>query len=318
MNDKIYCGDLLERDDENVPSEIYEKDLYDDNDDDFEKKNTQETEKEEKHIFNQDYNFNKNTEDEKEYLKIFPNNNIDNESINQSIDKMSMENIYFKPSSKNQENMSISMKEEISDLNQKSSISENDNKYIGKKRETKNNNYSHDKMRKRVRIIILKAIIHFINGKIKYFYKNIGKGLLEKQFKEIDKTNLSHSKVDYDKKFLEYKLKEIFSWNISSKITSLLKEHNKNLLEQLIQSEIGGNYFQELFEMTFSQCLEHIQGKKYFEILNGMMNIEKIIDNFCDEKEKNDNIFRESFYLVFMNYQELVEKKTTRKSKNSN
>lgn len=317
MNDNIYCGNLLENDDENELSE----DIFGNyNDDDIEKKNTEDTEKDDKHIYNQNYIINQKIEDEKEYLKIFPNN-IENDSINQSLNDMSMENLYFQQRSNNQENMSISLKEELSDLNQKSYISENENdnknEYIGKKRETKNNTYSPDKMRKRVRIIALKAIIYFINEKIKYFYKNIGKGLLEKQFKDIDKTNLSHSNVGYDKIFLEYKLKEIFSWNISSKITTLLKEHNKNLLGQLINSEIAEDYFKELFEMTFSQCLEHIQGKKYYEIFNGLMNFEKTVDYFCDEKEKNDNIFRESFHFVFMNYQELVERKSTRKPKNA-
>ena len=317
MNDNIYCGNLLENDDENELSE----DIFGNyNDDDIEKKNTEDTEKDDKHIYNQNYIINQKIEDEKEYLKIFPNN-IENDSINQSLNDLSMENLYFQQRNNNQENMSISLKEELSDLNQKSYTSKNENdiknEYIGKKRETKNNTYSPDKMRKRVRIIALKAIIYFINEKIKSFYKNIGKGLLEKQFKDIDKTNLSHSNVGYDKIFLEYKLKEIFSWNISSKITTLLKEHNKNLLGQLINSEIAGNYFKELFEMTFSQCLEHIQGKKYYEILNGLMNFEKTVDYFCDEKEKNDNIFRESFHLVFMNYQELVERKSTRKPKNS-
>ena len=318
MNDNIYCGNLLENDDENELSE----DIFGNyNDDDIEMKNTEDTEKDDKHIYNQNYIINQKIEDEKEYLKIFPNNNIDNDSINQSLNDLSMENLYFQQRSNNKENISISLKEELSDLNQKSYTSKNENdiknEYIGKKRETKNNTYSPDKMRKRVRIIALKAIIYFINEKIKSFYKNIGKGLLEKQFKDIDKTNLSHSNVGYDKVFLEYKLKEIFSWNISSKITTLLKEHNKNLLGQLINSEIAGNYFKELFEITFSQCLEHIQGKKYYEILNGLMNFEKTVDYFCDEKEKNDNIFRESFHLVFMNYQELVERKSTRKPKNT-
>ena len=317
MNDNIYCGNLLENDDENELSE----DIFGNyNDDDIEMKNTEDTEKDDKHIYNQNYIINQKIEDEKEYLKIFPNN-IENDSINQSLNDLSMENLYFQQRSNNKENISISLKEELSDLNQKSYTSKNENdiknEYIGKKRETKNNTYSPDKMRKRVRIIALKAIIYFINEKIKSFYKNIGKGLLEKQFKDIDKTNLSHSNVGYDKIFLEYKLKEIFSWNISSKITTLLKEHNKNLLGQLINSEIAGNYFKVLFEMTFSQCLEHIQGKKYYEILNGLMNFEKTVDYFCDEKEKNDNIFRESFHLVFMNYQELVERKSTRKPKNS-
>ena len=100
-------------------------------------------------------------------------------------------------------------------------------------------------------------------------------------------------------------------------MTSLLKEHNKNLLDQLIHSEIGGNFFNELFEMTFSQCLEHIQGKKYYQILNGIMSLEKIMEKFCDKKEINDKIFCENFYLVFMNYQDLIEKKTTRKPRNS-
>ena len=319
MNDKIYLGYLLESDNENGDDDencgIYGKDdCYEDN---LEKRNTDDTEK--KGI---DYPVSQNFLDEQKnegqnYLLVFPNNDINNESINDSINEINMTEHIFYQKVQNKEDNIVSMKEEISESNNKSSITDNDKEYIGKKRENKNNNkYTHDKIRKRVRIIVLKAIIYFVNEKIKFFYKNIGKGLLEKQFKEVEKTNLSHSKVDYDKIFVEYKLKEIFSWNISSKITSFLKEHNKNLLQQLINSEIGGNYFKELFEMTFSQCLEHIQGKKNYEILNGMMNLEKTMENFCDEKEINDNTFCENFNLVFMNYQELVEKKTARKPRN--
>ena len=255
--------------------------------------------------------------EEQEILMVFPKNNCNIESINDSLNEMSVEEVVFHQKTQNKENISVSMQEEVSDLNQNNSNTNNDKEYLGKKKEIKENKYSHDKLRKRVRIIALKAIINFVNDKIKDFYKNIGKGLLEKQFKEIDKTNLSHSKVGYDKIFIEYKLKEIFSWNISSKMTSLLKEHNKNLLDQLIHSEIGGNFFNELFEMTFSQCLEHIQGKKYYQILNGIISLEKIMEKFCDKKEINDKIFCENFYLVFMNYQDLIEKKTTRKPRNS-
>ena len=290
MNDDTYFGYLLESDNENDNGEesencgFYGKD--NNNDDNIEKRNTDDTEKKGiNYPFPQNHQDNQETEEQK-YLMVFPNNINNNESINDSINEMSMtEHIFYKKVQKNEdkEDNTVSMKEELSDLNIKSSITDNDKEYIGKKRD---------------------------------FYKNIGKGLLEKQFKEIDKKNLSHSKVDFDKIFLEYKLKEIFSWNISSKITSLLKEHNKNLLDQLINSELGGNYFKELFEMTFSQCLEHIQGKKNYEILNGMMNLGKVVDNFCDEKEINDDIFCENFNLIFMNYQELIDKKTPRKPKN--
>jgi len=186
----------------------------------------------------------------------------------------------------------------------------NNKELLGKKRK---DNYSPDKIGKRVRIVILKAILDFINRKIKYFYKNIGKGLLEKQFQEIDKKNLSHSRVGFDKYFIELKLKEIFSWNISGKITRFLKDHNKKLLELLIQSENEGEYFQELFELTFSQCLEHIQGEKNYDVLNGMMNIKEIIENFCDKKEIQDNDFNDNFMEVFKNYQNFVGRKTPRK-----
>ena len=323
MNDDTYFGYLLESDNENDNGEESENCGFygkDNNcDDNIEKRNTDDTEKKGiNYPFPQNHQDNQETEEQK-YLMVFPNNINNNESINDSINEMSMtEHIFYKKVQRNEdkEDNTVSMKEELSDLNIKSSITDNDKEYIGKKRENKNNKYTHDKLRKRVRIIALKAIIYFVNEKIKTFYKNIGKGLLEKQFKEIDKKNLSHSKVDFDKIFLEYKLKEIFSWNISSKITSLLKEHNKNLLDQLINSELGGNYFKELFEMTFSQCLEHIQGKKNYEILNGMMNLGKVMENFCDEKEINDDIFCENFNLIFMNYQELIDKKTPRKPKN--
>jgi len=316
MNDKIFFGSLFENeygyDEDN--SELYGKENYDDY---IENKSTDDPEKKGINYPDlQNYVDDKKNE-EQEILMVFPKNNCNNESINDPLNEMSVEEVVFHQKTQNKENISVSMQEEVSDLNQNNSNTNNDKEYLGKKKEIKENKYTHDKLRKRVRIIALKAIINFVNDKIKDFYKNIGKGLLEKQFKEIDKTNLSHSKVGYDKIFIEYKLKEIFSWNISSKMTSLLKEHNKNLLDQLIHSEIGGNFFNELFEMTFSQCLEHIQGKKYYQILNGIMSLEKIMEKFCDKKEINDKIFCENFYLVFMNYQDLIEKKTTRKPRNS-
>ena len=316
MNDKIFFGSLFENeygyDEDN--SELYGKENYDDY---IENKSTDDPEKKGINYPDlQNYVDDKKNE-EQEILMVFPKNNCNIESINDSLNEMSVEEVVFHQKTQNKENISVSMQEEVSDLNQNNSNTNNDKEYLGKKKEIKENKYTHDKLRKRVRIIALKAIINFVNDKIKDFYKNIGKGLLEKQFKEIDKTNLSHSKVGYDKIFIEYKLKEIFSWNISSKMTSLLKEHNKNLLDQLIHSEIGGNFFNELFEMTFSQCLEHIQGKKYYQILNGIISLEKIMEKFCDKKEINDKIFCENFYLVFMNYQDLIQKKTTRKPRNS-
>ena len=187
--------------------------------------------------------------------------------------------------------------------------------YVGKKRRE---NYSTEKITKKVRIVVLKAIIHFINEKIKLFYNNnIGRGLKEMKFKEIDKTTLSHSKVDYDKEFLNFPLKTILSWDISGKITNYLREHNKKLVEKLTSSETCSEYFIQLFNMTFLQCLEHIQNGKH-GILNGLMTCRKMFEEFCDEKEIKDEEYYSIFETILMEYQVLIEKKTSRKSRKKN
>ena len=206
----------------------------------------------------------------------------------------------------------------ISNKNIKESITNDNNKdeeFIGKKRKE---NFSTEKIIKRVRIVVLKAIIHFINEKIKLFYNNnIGKGLKEMKFKEIDKTTLSHSKVEYDKEFLNFPLKKILSWDISGKMTNFLKEHNKNLVEKLLNSETCSEYFRELFDMTFNQCLEHIQNPKY-TVLNGLMGCRKMFEEFCDEKEINNEGYYSNFEEILLHYQEMIEAKTPRKSRKKN
>ena len=207
----------------------------------------------------------------------------------------------------------------ISNKSIKENITSDNNKaeeFVGKKR--KENNFSTEKIIKRVRIVVLKAIIHFINEKIKLFYNNnIGKGLKEMKFKEIDKTTLSHSKVEYDKEFLNFPLKKILSWDISGKMTNFLKEHNKNLVEKLLNSETCSEYFKELFDMTFTQCLEHIQNQKY-GVLNGLMGCRKMFEEFCDEKEINDEGYYSNFEEILLHYQEMIEAKTPRKPRKKN
>lgn len=191
--------------------------------------------------------------------------------------------------------------------------------FIGKKRQDKKENLSNDKIFKQVRIMILRAIRDFVNQKIKYYIKNIGKGLLEKQFKEIDKKNLSHSRVDFDKDFLGLKLKEIFSWDITRKMTNFLPNHNRKLLDELLNSDIGNEFFPEFFELTFRQCFEHIQPENpKYAILDGFYDHRQIIENFCDEKKSDNGEIYKHYEHVVLHYQEYVEKKVARKPRKKN
>ena len=88
------------------------------------------------------------------------------------------------------------------------------------------------------------------------------KSILIKQLLPIDKSNLSHSTVEYDKIFLHKKLKEILSGKISGKYINFQKNKNKLLIEDLIKSDIGGTYFKKIFDLTFLDCVEHIRGIK--------------------------------------------------------
>ena len=160
----------------------------------------------------------------------------------------------------------------------------------------------------------LRTVIIFINEMIKIIYNNdIRKSILIRQFLEINKKELSHSSVEFDKKFLYKDLKEILSENISEKYSNFPPDKNKRLVEELITSENGGPYFQKLFELTFLDCLEHIRGTKKFSELMGLMDKDAML-NYEEFKIDKDQIQTYEFYIY--EYENIIKRKKSRNSKN--
>ena len=198
----------------------------------------------------------------------------------------------------------------------------NSNKYknlIDKKRKRGNelinelNEYNPDKILRKIRTMSLRTVIIFINEMIKIIYNNdIRKSILIRQFLEINKKELSHSNVEFDKKFLYKELKEILSENISEKYSNFPPDKNKRLVEELITSEIGGPYFQKLFELTFLDCLEHIRGTKKFSELMGLMDVEEML-NYEEFKIDKDQIQTYEDYIY--EYENIIKRKKSRNSK---
>ena len=193
---------------------------------------------------------------------------------------------------------------------------------LNKKRKANNKNenqsqFASDNIIKKIRIMILNAIIKFINEKIKIFLNNdLGKGICIKQLLPINKTILSHSSVEYDKEFLNKKLKEILS-SISNKYTNALNTKNKDLIQDLINLEDKGKYFQELFDLSFLDCLKHISGTKYSDLLNDLPNIDNIL--IQDKKNINEKEIN-NYKDIINNYESIIDIKKTRnkkKAKNS-
>ena len=198
----------------------------------------------------------------------------------------------------------------------------NSNKYknlIDKKRKRGNelinelNEYNPDKILRKIRTMSLRTVIIFINEMIKIIYNNdIRKSILIRQFLEINKKELSHSSVEFDKKFLYKELKEILSENISEKYSNFPPDKNKRLVEELITSENGGPYFQKLFELTFLDCLEHIRGTKKFSELMGLMDKDAML-NYEEFKIDKDQIQTYEDYIY--EYENIIKRKKSRNSK---
>lgn len=180
-------------------------------------------------------------------------------------------------------------------------ISKGEKEYLRKKRSVSDNEI------KKGRNILLNSIFRFVNKKIRIIFNNdIGKGISIKQFVKISKKELNHSNVEFDKNYLNTKLKEIFSGDISGKFTNFLINKNEKLLQNLIKID----YFKELFELTFLQCIEHINGTKFIPLLEGFETLDEILLNE-EEKLKENDI--ENYKYIIVNYKQCVENKFSRK-----
>ena len=180
-------------------------------------------------------------------------------------------------------------------------ISKGEKEYLRKKRSVSDNEI------KKGRNILLNSIFRFVNKKIRIIFNNdIGKGISIKQFVKISKKELNHSNVEFDKNYLNTKLKEIFSGDISGKFTNFLINKNEKLLQNLIKID----YFKELFELTFLQCIEHINGTKFMPLLEGFEALDEILLNE-EEKLKENDI--ENYKYIIENYKQCVENKFSRK-----
>ena len=175
------------------------------------------------------------------------------------------------------------------------------------------NKYSDDNLRRKCKHLVLKSFIDFINEKIEIMYEgNIGNSIFKKKFLTFNKTQKAESSIPYNKNFLIKTLKEICSDTISSRFTTYNIDHNKNLIEVLLNEEDKEKreYFQKVFNKTFLDCLNHYRGSAFIEVFNGMKLFKDIKEEYKDDKEYLDII---TYHLN--NYEIIINKKRARKSK---
>ena len=176
--------------------------------------------------------------------------------------------------------------------------------------------YSQDNILRRIKCIILINIYNYINKKIYEIYKGkIGKGIFEKKLKKINsKNNLSNSKNN-NIELLNKTLKDIFCDNISIRYTNYKNDHNKKIINDLLneKNEEIREQFKKLFSLTFLECLIHFREQKYFEELDGLENLDTVCKKFDDDQHYVD-----LFKYNVLNYEKIIMDKKSRNRKNNN
>ena len=135
------------------------------------------------------------------------------------------------------------------------------------------NKFSDDNVRRKVKRIVFTHLLKYINKQIKIKYNGkIGKGIYKKELQILNQSQIINSNATFNKELLNKTLYDIFSDKISSRYTNYPKDHNKVIIERLINEKDTEkrSYFQNLFNLTFLDCLEYLSGDKYFEQLNGL------------------------------------------------
>ena len=187
---------------------------------------------------------------------------------------------------------------------------------LGRKRNNskekgKHNKYSGDNIIRRIKSTLITNLSLFINSVIIREYNgNIGQGIYRKEFLKMVQNQIINGKKD--KEFLNKKLEDIFSEDISNKYTLLSYEHNKNLVQRLLNEndEVKKKLFKKLFNFSFLECLKHYRGSEYIEELQGLKTLKEELKNFEDDVE-----YLEVFKDYVLNFEEIIKKK---KSRNTN
>ena len=175
------------------------------------------------------------------------------------------------------------------------------------------NKFSDDNLIKKIILMILNIMLDYCNNKISIIYRNIiGTGKDKKELLKIHSEGKKRAKVTLYKNLLNKSFKEIFSEKISEKYVKYDKNHNKNLIEKLLKEkdEAKRIKFENLFNLTFLDCLKHFTGIKYFPELNGMTLFEEACKKFEKDDDYQDYKIILEYYTKY--FEEIIDNKKQR------
>ena len=174
------------------------------------------------------------------------------------------------------------------------------------------NKQTSDNIIRKCKTVIINILFNFINKTIKNIYKkSFENSWKQKKLMKMNQVQIIKSSVKYNQSFLNKKLKEIFSENLSLRCSKYKIDHNKNLINELLneKDEIKKLFFNDLFNLTFLDCIEYLRGSKNIYCLEGLSKYNEI----C-EKLNGDEDYKESFKCYIDNFENIIKNKKSRKS----
>lgn len=174
--------------------------------------------------------------------------------------------------------------------------------------------YSDDNSRRKIKRIIITHLQNFINYMIEFFYgDDIGEGLIKKKLMKLCQTQISNASIEFNLNFLQKTLKDIFSEDVTRRITNYSADRNRQLVQTLINDKDDNKrkYFEGLFNLTFLDCLKYFRNDDVdIPYLHGFKKFYEIKDEL---EKKTDKNYVEHISKYLNEYEKILNKKKPRK-----
>ena len=205
----------------------------------------------------------------------------------------------------NTSNSFLQQKRNNSDLEPKKEEKEEENCY------DKNNL---DNFIRRIKKLAFNSILKYDNKVISEMYNNrLGHGINIKKLLKNNHFQIKCTGTIFNKELLKKTQGEILSENITTRFTNFPRDHNKNLIINLLNEEdkVKKERFKNLFNKTLSECIDHLIGVKKSKDLEGL---EKIFENELKNIKKTKE-YIENLKNIFNDYKKIYDEKIPRKMK---
>ena len=171
-----------------------------------------------------------------------------------------------------------------------------------------------DNLLRRIKKLAFNSILKYDNRVISELYNNrLGHGINIKKLLKNNHFQIKCTGTVFNLELLKKTQGEILSEDITTKFTNFPHDHNKTLINNLLNEvdKTKRERFRNLFNKTLSECIDHLIGTKKSKDLEGL---ENIFDSEIKKINKNKE-YIEKLKNIFNDYKRIYNEKIPRKKK---